>query len=169
MDNAKRRQLTLHLADAERHVLECERLVARQRTSIEERRRQGHDVALATDLLAHSWRRRSDSTSPIVIGCAVSWRAKSSRLRAAAAASRQTRDLGISDPAGVRLALTVSTLGQREDGPMSNTKGGEETRRRKEQKPPVDRQERASPGSGEDEEPGAADLQPNEVGDDTAR
>lgn len=36
--------------------------------------------------------------------------------------------------------------------------------------PPVDRRERSSPGSGEDEEDGAADLQPDDVGEgDTAR
>jgi hypothetical protein len=45
-------QIERHLAEAERHVATGERLLAQQRSTIEERRRDGHDVALAIDLLA---------------------------------------------------------------------------------------------------------------------
>ena len=48
----ERALLEQRLAEAERHVLEGERLVQRQRATIEERRHAGLEVELATDLLA---------------------------------------------------------------------------------------------------------------------
>ena len=44
--------LEQRLAEAEIHVLDGERLVERQRTAIKERRRDGVEVTLATELLA---------------------------------------------------------------------------------------------------------------------
>jgi hypothetical protein len=52
---------------------------------------------------------------------------------------------------------------------MPRQESGDDTKRRKAQETPVRRNERASPGSGEDEQAEPADLQPDEVGDDTAR
>ena len=51
MDNVKRRLMERNLQEAERHVTESEALIEGQRTSIDERRRDGHDVELAVDLL----------------------------------------------------------------------------------------------------------------------
>jgi hypothetical protein len=51
MDEAQIATLEKELDDAERHVAKGQRLVERQRSSIEERQRDGHDNHLATDLL----------------------------------------------------------------------------------------------------------------------
>jgi hypothetical protein len=45
------RRLAQHLVEAERHVSEGERLVAHQRKTIEKRRRDGHHIELAMQLL----------------------------------------------------------------------------------------------------------------------
>jgi hypothetical protein len=52
MDRAKQRHLEQRFAEADRHVADGERLLQHQREAIEERRRDGHDVKLATALLA---------------------------------------------------------------------------------------------------------------------
>ena len=52
MDDDKRGMLEKRLAQAEIHVSAGERLLRQQRAAIEERRRDGHDVALAEELLA---------------------------------------------------------------------------------------------------------------------
>ena len=51
MDARKRQLLEQNLAAAERHVVEGERLLEKQRASIEQRRLDGFDVELATQLL----------------------------------------------------------------------------------------------------------------------
>ena len=51
MDSEQQRNLQ-NLATAEKHVLEGERLVERQRATVEELRSHGHSVKLATGLLA---------------------------------------------------------------------------------------------------------------------
>ena len=52
MKTYERRVLEQHLLNAEAHVVGGERLLEQQRASIEQRRRDGHDVELATQLLA---------------------------------------------------------------------------------------------------------------------
>jgi hypothetical protein len=47
-----RRTLLEHLALAERHLQDGERHLAEQRARIEERRRDGHDISEAMELLA---------------------------------------------------------------------------------------------------------------------
>src|SRR5262245_32443194 len=51
MDPQKRQALEQHFALAERHVTEGERILAQQRAIIAQRRREGLDVELATQLL----------------------------------------------------------------------------------------------------------------------
>jgi hypothetical protein len=51
MDKGKKAILDHELEVAERHVEEGQRLVERERKSIEERKRHGHDSGLATVLL----------------------------------------------------------------------------------------------------------------------
>jgi hypothetical protein len=52
MDPGTRTIMERHLARAERHVLEGELRLERQRAIIEERRRDDHDVELSEQLLA---------------------------------------------------------------------------------------------------------------------
>ena len=52
MDATKRCLLERHLADAERHVANGDRVLAKQGAMIEHRRSKGLDVELATQLLA---------------------------------------------------------------------------------------------------------------------
>jgi hypothetical protein len=51
MDSTNQRHLEQRFAEAEMHVAKGERLLQHQRETIEARRRDGHDVNLATALL----------------------------------------------------------------------------------------------------------------------
>lgn len=52
MDSARRHQLEEQLAKAEYRVFQGQLLLERQRENLERRRSHGHDVKLATNLLA---------------------------------------------------------------------------------------------------------------------